>query len=219
MSALPIPRKCSDGSTATGPMAVTVATTVPSPSSTGQGVIRRCPTIRPPASTATSDCQPSGASSRIRSTMSASSGPVNAASSIARIAGASPGASRRTETGNGGGPSDANTPAGPPIIAPGSAGDRDAGQRLRDRALHRHGLDVSVHHPPRGVGPQLGEQEPELAALGGEDLVLRVQLPQPALERADRLLPGRVQELLLVLPRLALVGRVLAAPGVDLVGQ
>ena len=42
------------------------------------------------------------------------------------------------------------------------------------------------------------------------------QLPELALERADRLLAGRVDELLVGLARLALVGGVGEAPGLDL---
>ena len=76
--------------------------------------------------------------------------------------------------------------------------------------------DVPVDHLARPADLELGEQEPDLAPLGGQDLVLRPQLPELALERADRLLAGRVDELLVGLAGLALVGGVGEAPGVDL---
>ena len=60
------------------------------------------------------------------------------------------------------------------------------------------------------------EQELDLGGLGGENLVLRGEVPQFALERPDCLLAGRVHELLVGLIRLPLVERVLETPGLDL---
>jgi hypothetical protein len=54
-----------------------------------------------------------------------------------------------------------------------------------------------------------------LAARRGQDLVLRRQVPQLPLEGPDRLLAGRVDELLVGLPFLALVERVLEDPRLD----
>ena len=78
------------------------------------------------------------------------------------------------------------------------------------------GPDVRPDHLARPVDAELGEQERDLAALGREDLVLGREVPQLALERPDRLLAGRVDELLVGLAVLALVGRVRVAPGLDL---
>ena len=64
--------------------------------------------------------------------------------------------------------------------------------------------------------PELVEQEADLLRLGGEDLVLRLEVPQLALERPERLLARRVHELLVGLVRLALVERVGEAPRLDL---
>ena len=69
-------------------------------------------------------------------------------------------------------------------------------------------MDVALDHLHRAVHAELGEEERDLPALGGEDLLLRRQVPQLALERADRLLAGRVDELLVGLAVLALVGGV-----------
>ena len=127
ISADPMPRDCSSGSTATGPMASTVATRSPLASSTRHGDSSSWPTTTPSAGpsgapTATSECQPSGASRRMRSTMSASSGPVNAARLTRRTPGSSPGVSRRTRTGKGSGPGTANGVPGPVITTSAGCG-------------------------------------------------------------------------------------------------
>ena len=75
--------------------------------------------------------------------------------------------------------------------------------------------DIRLDHLPRPVHAKLREQEGKLAALRREDLVLRIQIPQLPLERPDRLLAGRVDELLVGLVGLALVSRVLEAPFAD----
>src|SRR6185369_10999711 len=76
--------------------------------------------------------------------------------------------------------------------------------------------DVAIDHRPRPVHAELGEQEADLATLRGEDLVLRRKLPELALERPDRLLARRVDELLIGLVRLALVEGVREAERLDL---
>src|SRR4051794_4441716 len=63
---------------------------------------------------------------------------------------------------------------------------------------------------------QLVEQERDLLALIGEDLVLRRQLPELALEGPKGLLARLVDELGVVIVGLALVGGVREAPGLDL---
>ena len=77
-------------------------------------------------------------------------------------------------------------------------------------------MDVRLDHLARAVDAELGEQERDLASLRGEDLVLGREVPELALERADRLLARRVDELLVGLAVLALVGGVRVAPGLDL---
>ena len=77
-------------------------------------------------------------------------------------------------------------------------------------------LDVALDHVARVVHPQLGEEVRDLATLAGQDLVLGRELPELALERPDRLLAGRVHELLVGLAGLALVGGVAVAPALDL---
>src|SRR4029079_10707976 len=57
---------------------------------------------------------------------------------------------------------------------------------------------------------------PDLATLRREDLVLRGEVPELPLERPDRLLPGRVDELLIGLLGLPLVERIREAPRLDL---
>ncbi len=64
--------------------------------------------------------------------------------------------------------------------------------------------------------PSSVNRNENLRRCGGEDLVLRRQVPQLPLERPDRLLAGRVDELLVGLVGLALVGGVLEAPRLDL---
>jgi hypothetical protein len=82
--------------------------------------------------------------------------------------------------------------------------------------MGRHGPDVLLHHLARPVDAELREQERDLASLAREDLVLGRQVPELALERADGLLPRRVDELLVGLAVLALVGGIPVAPGLDL---
>ena len=78
--------------------------------------------------------------------------------------------------------------------------------------LRRH---VAIHDGPRAADAQLVEEEAELVAQMAGNLVGRRlgQVPQLRLERTNRLLPGLVEELLLGLPVLALIGALLAAPG------
>jgi hypothetical protein len=77
-------------------------------------------------------------------------------------------------------------------------------------------VHVLVDHGAAVVDAELGEQVRDLAALGSQDLVLRLELPEPSFERPERLLAGRVHELLVGLARLALIGRVGEAPAFDL---
>src|SRR5215212_71694 len=81
------------------------------------------------------------------------------------------------------------------------------------------GVDVAVDHLPTAVDPELLEQEVDLASLGLQDLVLRVELPQLPLERTKGLLARRVDELLVGLAILPLVGGVGHAPALDLGAQ
>src|SRR5882672_8492211 len=69
-------------------------------------------------------------------------------------------------------------------------------QRVRYRAVKLDRLDVLVDHRARVIDPQLGEQVGDLSALGGEDLVLRLEFPELAFEWPERLLAGAVDELL-----------------------
>src|SRR5512140_2213221 len=74
-----------------------------------------------------------------------------------------------------------------------SAGDR-RGERLGHRPVPGRGVD-EAQQVGRAIHLELIEQEPDLRGLRGEDLVLRGKLPELPLERADRLLAGRVDEL------------------------
>ena len=76
-------------------------------------------------------------------------------------------------------------------------------------------VDIPLDHVHRPVDAKLREEERNLPSLGGEDLFLRGQIPELALERTESLLPGRVDELLLGLAFLALVGGVAEAPLLD----
>src|SRR4051812_36239885 len=87
---------------------------------------------------------------------------------------------------------------------------------VRDRPMDLDRLDVAVDHRARIVHPELGEQVRDLAPLRSQDLALRVEVPELALERPDGLLPRRVHELLVGLARLALIGDVGEAPCLDL---
>ena len=49
------------------------------------------------------------------------------------------------------------------------------------------GMDVALDHLQRPVHAELGEQEGDLPALSRKDLLLRWQVPELTLERADRL--------------------------------
>src|SRR5437879_11292967 len=77
-------------------------------------------------------------------------------------------------------------------------------------------MDEPLDHLARAVDAELGEQERDLPTLGRQDLILRRELPELALERPDRLLPGRVDELLIGLAGLALVRRIRVDPRLDL---
>src|SRR5688572_17599685 len=74
-------------------------------------------------------------------------------------------------------------------------------------------MDEALDHLHRAVHAELREKEGNLPALGREDLLLRRQVPELALERADRLLPRRVDELFVGLAILALFGGVAETPG------
>src|SRR6187401_3537900 len=78
-----------------------------------------------------------------------------------------------------------------------SASGGDSAQGVGDRPVELDRLDVRLDHLARVVDPQLREQVGDLAPLGGEDLVLRFELPELALERPESLLAGAVDELLI----------------------
>ena len=74
------------------------------------------------------------------------------------------------------------------------------GNGLRERGGQRpvplHRLDVPIDHRAAALDAELVEQERDLLRLGGEDLVLRLEVPSSRLKRPERLLPRRVDELL-----------------------
>src|SRR5262245_66477278 len=77
-------------------------------------------------------------------------------------------------------------------------------------------LDVAIDHRSTADDAELLAQEPELQPLIGEDLVLRLEVPELAPERPDGLLAREIDELLVRLVGLALVERVREAPALDL---
>jgi len=77
--------------------------------------------------------------------------------------------------------------------------------------MRRDRVDVLVDHGATVIDAELVEQERDLQRLAGEDLVIRVQVPELALEGPERLLARRVHELLVGLAGLSLVGGVAAA--------
>ena len=92
----------------------------------------------------------------------------------------------------------------------------DSAERVRDGPVQLDRLDVLLDHRARVVDPQFGEQVRDLAALSGQDLVLRLELPELAFERPESLLARAVDELLVGLAGLALVCAVGPDPGFDL---
>ena len=139
-SAEPTPRAWTAGCTATGPIASTVPTRIPSSSSTGHGVISRWPTIRPAPSrrrAIASRRAPRRGSGR-RS--SASSGPGKGRQLDGRTPGSSPAASSRIETASGGVASDAKTPPWPAVI----------GRTIRPATSDARALPGSAARPATG---------------------------------------------------------------------
>src|SRR5688500_1596240 len=82
--------------------------------------------------------------------------------------------------------------------------------RSVNEALHRVGC------PPDG---ELRKEKLELLVVGTADLRAHGfrKVPQPALEGSERLLPGLVEELLIGILRLSLLGRGGSQPLVDLI--
>ena len=62
--------------------------------------------------------------------------------------------------------------------ASGSVGRDSLPKAVRHGAMNLHRADVLLHHVEEIVHTELGEEEADLATLGGEDLVLRVEVPQ-----------------------------------------
>src|SRR5260221_2598227 len=89
-------------------------------------------------------------------------------------------------------------------------------ERARDWSVQLDGMSELVDHRPRVVDSKLAEQVGNLAPLRSEDLVLGLEIPELALERPNRLLAARLDELLVGLAGLPLIGDLPEAPGLDL---